>query len=154
MPVAKQQVTQDYVLAKIDHIYAIYKESEAKKRQQAIRKQRRQFFNAKAEFQKKLDQAISPRMQAGLGMKILLERKRLPQFHFVVRFEFLGQWLISRNRSLLGFQWQCWVENQTIFTHCTSGNLEHQLCCALGQHRDSTTRKGPVLKLLPSLRAS
>lgn len=150
MQVAQQQTLWDYALAKIDRIYVDQKESKAKKRLQAIRKHRRQLLIAKSGFQKELDKAVSPKMQAGLGM-VVVPQKRLPQFDFGVCFEFFGeQWLITRKRSLFGYQWQFGLKNQKTLALCTTRDLEHQLCYALGQYKNSVGSKVSVLRLLPS----
>jgi len=150
-----QQAAWNYVLAKIDRIYATQIEFEKKKRLRATRHHRRQLLNAKSLFQKELDQGISSKMQTGLGLEISVDQKRLPQLHFVVRFKFLGQqWTLTRKQSLFRYQWQLFMGSQPVFTNCSTSNLEKQLCYALGKYKNSVRSKVRVLAPSPSLRAS
>jgi len=148
-----QQTTWNYVLAKIDRIYTTQIEFEKKKKLQATRQHRRQLLNARSLFQKELDQGLSPKMQAGLGQKVTVDRNRLPQFHFVVQFRFLGQqWLLTRNQTLFRYKWRLFMENQLVFSDCATSNLEKQLCYALGRHKNSIRSKIRVLAPSPSPR--
>lgn len=155
MTVAKQQSSWHYVLFKIDRVYTSYQAAAEKRKLRAIRKQRRQLISAKSAFQKELDKAVSIKVQAGLGMKVTVDQKRLPQLHLLVRFEFLGkQWLLTSQRSLLRDQWQLSVDNQPVFAHCPTRKLENQLCYALGKYKHTICHKVKILTLLPLAEAS
>jgi len=150
-----QQAAWNYVLAKIDRIYATQSEFEKRKKLRAARQHRRQLLNAKSLFQKELDRGISPKIQAGLGLNIRVDQKRLPQLHFVVSFRFLGkQWILVRKKNFLRYQWQLFMENQTVFADCSTSNLEKQLCYALGKYKNSVRSKIRVLVPSQSLQAS
>lgn len=142
----QQRASRNYVLAKIDRVYSDRKVAEEKKRLQAARKHRRQLASAKAAFQKELDQAISLKMQEGLGIKVMADAKLLPRFCFMARFEFLGQqWLVTRKKSLWGCQWHFGMEGQDVFTCCTVRDLEDRLCYALGKYKNSFGGKVRIL---------
>ncbi|HEY9847127.1 MAG TPA: hypothetical protein V6D03_13145 [Candidatus Caenarcaniphilales bacterium] len=154
MPVALQQkASRDYVLAKIDRIYAAQEVLEAKKKLQAARKQRWQYAYEKAAFQKQLDKAMSSRLQAGLGIKVVVEHLR-PQLCFAAQFEFMGkQWLITRQRSFFRNRWLIQLQGQSSSTCCTTQSLEERLCYALGKYKNSVSHKEVrVLTLVPSLK--
>lgn len=146
----QQQTARNYVLAKIDRVYTDRQVAEVKKRLQAARKRRRQLASAKAAFQQELDKAISLKMQEGLGMKIIVDPKLLPQLHCIARFEFLGkQWSVTHKKSLWRCQWYFYMEGQSS-THCTIKNLEERLCYALGKYKNSLGRKVRFLTFLPA----
>ncbi len=153
--VGPQQATWNYVLAKIDRIYATQIEFEKKKKLQATRQHRRQLLNARSLFQKELDQGLSPKMQAGLGLKVTVDRNRLPQFHFVVQFRFLGQlWILTCRQSLFRSKWRLFMENQLIFTDCSTSNLEKQLGYALGRYKNTVRSNIRVWAPSPSRQGS
>lgn len=140
MPIVlpQQQTAREYVMAKIDRVYADRKEIYDKKKLQVAIRHRRQLKNARVTFQRDLDHALNSVTQTGLGIKIVIDQEALPIPRFVARFKFLGQqWQIRQEKTFLGSQWVFSVKGQGFATRCVTKDLEAQLCYALGQHKTS-----------------
>ncbi len=134
------QSPRDYVLAKIDQVYSHQRASQENKRLQVAVKSRRQMVDAAQAFQRQLDHALSPLLQKGLGIRMVLDPKSLPKPKFVARFEFLGQeWIIIRSPGLLGGYWKFGADPQQL-TRCRAAQLEMRLCYALGKYKNSVGR--------------
>jgi hypothetical protein len=144
----QQQAARDYVLAKIEQVYAEQTVIDEKKRLQAARHRRRQLTQLKTKFQKALDQALSPQVQAGLTLTIAVEQRGTSKPRCLARFEFLGQrWRLYQQRGLFQSQWHLSTEDQAIATRCTSSKLEQNLCYVLGKYKHALGAKVRVLLL-------
>ncbi|MGF1601874.1 MAG: hypothetical protein ACFCU8_07605 [Thermosynechococcaceae cyanobacterium] len=136
--IAQQQTPQDYVCAKINHVYHRNRQLHLAKRQQVALRHRRRLVRARALFRQALDKALPSKTQSGLGIVISLDDRYLARPGFVAHFEFEGKrWLLACQRQ----SWQCeWFfkhEDQISVTRCSSQDLEVELCYALGQFRHS-----------------
>lgn len=129
-----------YVLSKIDRIYGHQKTYQEKKRLQAAVKYRQQMANAEKIFQKRLNQALSPMLQKGLGIRSALDQNSLPLPRFVAEFKFLGKyWVIKHHPDLFGGFWE--FGDPTQLTRCRTAQLETRLCYTLGKYKNIADRR-------------
>ena len=124
------------VFSNVDRLYLEHRHSfEQRKAQVALRHHRR-LVRKRGLFQKRLNQALSPQLQAELNIRVTLDTRYLSVPGFIGTFNYAGlRWVLGYRRSLTGGRWFFRALRTTKLYCCSAKTLEAQLCYALGQHR-------------------
>lgn len=124
------------LLSNVERVYLEHQQSFEQRREVIALRHRRRLVRKRAIFQKRLDKALSPQLQAELNVRVVLDTKYLSVPGFIGLFDYEGQrWILGYQRSLCRGRWFFRALRTTKLYSCTQRTLEPQLCYALGQCR-------------------